>query len=358
MTADAGGWRFGADVPSCGTVSATAIRAGSLQLPRAMSSPTRPESGTSELQFDRAIPAGGDGTSGAPAMTCPRCQRPIRTHYYHVDGAPVCPACKQTVETALAKRRSPTTMMRAAFFGLGASVVGALIYYAVLAILDLQIGIVAILTGYIVAKAVRRGADGAGGRRYQIMAVALTYFSVAMAYAPFAVQGYTKSRDAKAAAVARAHTDSVAAAAAAAASDAIDSATSANPTPAVATTDSATPGTTATGTTDSTLADATDSSTATAPAAVAAPAAAPKRLTSKPKKLSAPRAALAVLAALVFVIGLTLALPVIVTIGSLPGGILGALIIGFGLRQAWRLTAEDTEKITGPYKVAAAPAEG
>src|SRR2546427_9516885 len=76
----------------------------------------------------------------------------------------------------------------AGIFGLGAGVIGAIIYYAVMAIAHLEIGIVAILIGYMVGYAVRKGARGRGGRRFQVLAVALTYASVALAYTPIAVK--------------------------------------------------------------------------------------------------------------------------------------------------------------------------
>ena len=41
------------------------------------------------------------------------------------------------------------------------------------------------------------------------------------------------------------------------------------------------------------------------------------------------------------------ALPVIVVIGSFPGGLLSAAIIGFGMHQAWRMTAAPRFTITG-----------
>jgi hypothetical protein len=74
-------------------------------------------------------------------------------------------------------------LVKAGLFGLGAGIAGAIVYYAVLALLNLEIGIVAILIGYMVGYAVRKGAGG-GGRRFQVMAVALTYAAVGLAYTP------------------------------------------------------------------------------------------------------------------------------------------------------------------------------
>ena len=44
-----------------------------------------------------------------------------------------------------------------------------------------EIGIVAIGIGYLVGKAVRKGAGGFGGTRYQVLAVFLTYAAIALA---------------------------------------------------------------------------------------------------------------------------------------------------------------------------------
>ena len=55
--------------------------------------------------------------------------------------------------------------------------------------------------------------------------------------------------------------------------------------------------------------------------------------------------ALGALAVLVF------ALPVISVFGSLPFGLISALIIFIGMRQAWKMTATPELQISGPYKV-------
>ena len=81
------------------------------------------------------------------------------------------------------------SLIPAALFGGAAAVAGAVIYYAVLAIAKLEIGLVAILIGYMVGYAIRKGSGGRGGRRFQILAVLLTYTAVALAYAPLVLKG-------------------------------------------------------------------------------------------------------------------------------------------------------------------------
>lgn len=44
--------------------------------------------------------------------------------------------------------------------------------------------ILSLAVGYIVGKAIRKGTGGLGGRRCQVMAVALTYFAIGLSYAP------------------------------------------------------------------------------------------------------------------------------------------------------------------------------
>ena len=56
---------------------------------------------------------------------------------------------------------------------------------------------------------------------------------------------------------------------------------------------------------------------------------------------------------LAILVGFSLALPVLIVFGSLPGGLLSALIIGIGMRQAWQRTAVPPLLISGPYRIAA-----
>jgi hypothetical protein len=84
----------------------------------------------------------------------------------------------------------------ALLFGLGAGIAGAIIYYAVIAITNFEIGIVAILIGYMVGYAVRKGAGGRGGRRFQVLAVTLTYIAVGLAYTPIAMKGALETKTA------------------------------------------------------------------------------------------------------------------------------------------------------------------
>ena len=76
----------------------------------------------------------------------------------------------------------------AGLFGLVAAIAGAILYYAVIAISNFEIGIVAIAIGFMVGWAVRKGAANRGGRRFQVLALVLTYWAVGLAYTPLTFQ--------------------------------------------------------------------------------------------------------------------------------------------------------------------------
>lgn len=230
-----------------------------------------------QLQFDTVVPA-DDHARAASGAVCENCRQPLASEYFDINGRTMCPSCHARIASMIETPRGAGPLLLASLFGLGAGIVGAVIYYAVIAITNFEIGIVAILIGYMVGYAVRKGAGGRGGRRFQVLAVALTYFAVALAYVPIAVKAALKDRQ-------PAH------AAAAAAPD--------------------------------------------------APAPPPK---------PSPLAAIAI------AIGLTVALPVIVVVGGLPSSLLSAAIIFFGMKQAWNMTGVPPLRITGPYRVGAAPA--
>ena len=101
-----------------------------------------------DLQFDRVettLPAGAPTAS--PGVTCVVCGKSVGAEYYTANGKPVCASCRAVVMSASATPRSVGPLLLAALFGIGAAIAGAAIYYAVIAIAHLEIGIVAILIG-------------------------------------------------------------------------------------------------------------------------------------------------------------------------------------------------------------------
>lgn len=135
-----------------------------------------------DLQFQHAepLPAHADDPN---VRRCVVCKALIGLTYFHAQGQVVCPMCAQRIQSG--QQKPPAiSLARALLYGSGAALAGCILYAAVAILFDLQIGIIAIVVGVMVGKAVRAGSRGLGGRPQQIMAVLLTYFAITTSYIP------------------------------------------------------------------------------------------------------------------------------------------------------------------------------
>jgi hypothetical protein len=245
-----------------------------------MSPDATPVSSTEGLRFD-------EPAAGAGAPNCGRCQAAIADAYYEVNGHVVCAGCKAALEQSAAGSGA-SRILRATAFGLGGAIVGAGVYYAILAVTGYEIGLVAIAVGWLVGRGVQKGSDGRGGWAYQALAVGLTYLAIVSTYVPFILKAMTAD-EAKASATA--------------------------PAPAAQA--------------DTVSAKATPNAADTAESAEAA--------------VSAGEFAVGVVALL----ALAAAAPFLAGFEN----VLGILIIGFALYQAWQMNRRVPMTINGPYAV-------
>lgn len=271
-----------------------------------MSDETRHNPAEEPIQFDTAEPVGGGAT--ATALACTACSKEITTSYYEVNGAIVCAACRGRLQVQLTAGSRSGRMGKAVGFGLIAAAVGSGLYYTVLALTGYEIGLVAIIVGFLVGRAVNRGSNGRGGRAYQVLAVGLTYFAIVTTYIPMII------KSAKEQAAVEATADSTATKAVA------------EKAPAPATIAPAAP-----------QAQLQGSVVATPTPIEAAD--------SKAEKLS--------VAKVVIGLGVLLAFAAAVPILAGMDNIIGMVIIGFALFEAWRQNQRLQLTITGPYKVGA-----
>ena len=145
-----------------------------------------------QLQFQRAEAVPG----GTPVQGCAACKQPILNTYFQAVGRVVCPTCADRIR--LGTQAPPASSLgRAVLYGAGAAIAGCAIYATVSIVTGLQIGLIAILVGIMVGKAVRSASGGLGGRPQQILAVVLTYFAITTSYIPvFVYQAVTKHKSA------------------------------------------------------------------------------------------------------------------------------------------------------------------
>ena len=254
------------------------------------------ETRDAELQFDTVTPPPLPGSAAfATGLSCVVCQAAIPDEYFDVNGQTVCGTCRTRVLEQAETPRGWGMLVRAGVCGLIAAVTGAILYYAVIAITDLEIGLVAIAIGYMVGYGVRFGTGGRGGRRFQVMAMLLTYLSVSLAYSALVIRDSFDQRQTQ-------------------------EAGAASGTPTLGKT----------------------------PAAEPTPAAAQAETGRQDGSGG--------LLGLGLLLGFFLALPVMVIVDSLPGGLISAAIIAFGMHQAWRMTMAPALTVTGPYRVGTAAA--
>src|SRR3954471_22063050 len=105
-----------------------------------MSDPTQ-NSAPPALQFDRAISSDGS-TPDAAVVVCTQCKTRITDSYFAIGEKPFCARCKSAVDAIFARAKQRSVFAKAAVFGLGAAIAGAIVYYGVIALLHLEIGIV------------------------------------------------------------------------------------------------------------------------------------------------------------------------------------------------------------------------
>ncbi len=106
-----------------------------------------------------------------------------------------CESCVQQLEQQLPKD-SHAVYARGLLFGLGAAIVGMVLYAGFTIVTGFYIGYVSLAVGWLVGKAIMLGSKGIGGRRYQIAAVVLTYAAVSLAAVPIAISYNMKAKSA------------------------------------------------------------------------------------------------------------------------------------------------------------------
>lgn len=142
-----------------------------------------------ELQFERA-----EFDQAAAASVCGRCETPLHSSYFLINGQTVCEACRYQAEAPV-EGSSVGRFARATGAGIGAALAGAVLYYAISAITGYEFGLIAIVVGFGVGGAVKWGSRGRGGWRYQALAMALTYLSIVGTYIPPIIKGLREHRD-------------------------------------------------------------------------------------------------------------------------------------------------------------------
>jgi hypothetical protein len=263
-----------------------------------------------ELQFERAEHS--DQTR-SQTVSCAACGTPLSS-YFEVNGKLACEPCKDAAQASQSASHLPG-LLRGAALGAIAAAVGAGIYYAIAQLTGYEFGLMSIVLGLMVGFAVRRGARGRGGWRYQALAMFLCYAAICATYVPRVLEAMRKSGEKSGQAAAS------------------QTAAARSPASAAGESGAAKGGTPATG--------QAAARTETTPA----PAASAEKVTPvEPPSLSG------FLGAVGMLLALTLALPFLAGFENL----MGLVIIGIGLYEAWKVNRAAPFSVSGPFAVGAA----
>ena len=131
-----------------------------------------------------------DAITPVGTAPCGDCGARIVDTYFETDSGVMCAGCHTRVSTT-ATTGNERHFGRAVVFGVVAALAGAGAYFALMAVTGRELTVLLLLLGFGVGKAVRVGTLGRGGRRYQWLAVALTYFAIAATYMPFVMKGFS-----------------------------------------------------------------------------------------------------------------------------------------------------------------------
>jgi hypothetical protein len=145
------------------------------------------------LQFDRA-----EYQTPNVVANCRICGQPMTEAYYEVNGQPFCEGCREQLDSVLNRGSRFSRFALATLFGSLAGLVGAAIYYGVREATKIEFGLISIVVGLLVGKAVKKGSNGRGGWFYQGLAMFLTYTAIMLTYVPPLLKIIAEKADKKA----------------------------------------------------------------------------------------------------------------------------------------------------------------
>jgi hypothetical protein len=153
----------------------------------------KPLTGLDELEKAAAEPAKqppqftrAEYTQSTAAPSCQICLSSLKHEFFKINGRSVCPDCAAKAKAGQATD-GHAPFAQGLLYGAGAAFLGLALYAGFTIATHFYLGYVAVAVGWLVGKAMMKGSNGVGGRRYQIAAVALTYGAISLASIPIMI---------------------------------------------------------------------------------------------------------------------------------------------------------------------------
>lgn len=115
-----------------------------------------------------------DSTNSSP-FHCDICKTPINEIYFQINSLTACESCKNGY---FAEKPGFSGYLRATIYGIVGAILGGLADLLITVLTGYQLGIIAIVMGWLVGAAVNLGSRGRGGALFQILAMGLTYLAI------------------------------------------------------------------------------------------------------------------------------------------------------------------------------------
>jgi hypothetical protein len=136
--------------------------------------------------------------SARPSAPCGNCRKALGDPYWTWQRHAVCASCRDRLTALMTDSQSAAAFGKAALQGAFAALVCGVAYAVFVAVTNYQLAFATIGIAYVIAKVVRGASRGVSGVRYQVLAVALTYFASTMGYVPALYEGLKQaSHDSK-----------------------------------------------------------------------------------------------------------------------------------------------------------------
>ena len=143
------------------------------------------------LDFERADFEG----AASAEIQCRSCGVAIADFYFTAGDVILCERCRLESEAQRSQGSGLARLFRAGLFGLLAAATGAGLWALVTHLTGYEIGLVAIAVGWAVGTAVRVGSGARGGIGYQLLAVFLTYMAIVSTYTPYVIDGLQQAAE-------------------------------------------------------------------------------------------------------------------------------------------------------------------
>ena len=111
-------------------------------------------------------------------IQCSDCKNVSRTTYYALNERPVCAKCREGYVERIDRATAPGAMTRVVMQGVLAALAGAVLTAIGISLFGATRILISVGIGYLVGSAIKKANGGWPGRKYQYLAIALTYASL------------------------------------------------------------------------------------------------------------------------------------------------------------------------------------